>query len=218
MGIFTRIKDIAAADVHRLLDRVEDPVSMARHYIRQLEDQMDNARSALEIQIAAEQHYDVLIARNGQFIDKRVRQAELAVDRNQDEIAAMALQEKLHHSKLQETYLEQREVIRRQTQALRDEIGRLQELHKDLNDKLTFLLARTNAAAALKATAAVSSPGDIGRISRGFERMEQKILRFEAGTKAYGAIGSEASRLSNWSDQHEVQSELEKLKAARRSS
>ncbi|GIO16499.1 hypothetical protein J19TS2_60540 [Cohnella xylanilytica] len=65
MGIFTRIKDIAAADVHRLLDRVEDPVGMAQHYIRQLEDQMDNARSALEIQIAAEQHYDILIARNG---------------------------------------------------------------------------------------------------------------------------------------------------------
>ncbi|GJM79063.1 hypothetical protein HMSSN139_15590 [Paenibacillus sp. HMSSN-139] len=174
MGIFGRMKDMAAADTHHLLDRMEDPVSMAKYYIRQLEDQIDHARQALRNQLAAEQHYDLLIAQTGQLIEKRTRQAGLAVDREQDEIAKLAIQEKLHHDKLRQTYLEQREVIRKQTAALKGEIGRLVELHQELGNKLTFLLARRNAMTALRATSAAVTAGDTGKIVRGFDRMEQR--------------------------------------------
>lgn len=215
MGIFGRMKDIAAADVHRLLDHVEDPVAMAKYYIRQLEEQIDKARSALEVQIAAEQQYDVLIARTAQVVDKRSRQAELAVDRSQDDIAKLAIQEKLHHAKLHQTYVEQRDAIQKQMEALRGEIGRLLDLRRELNDKLTFLVARMNAAAALRATAHAVPSIDTGKIARGFDQVEQKIMRLEAGTAAYPPIGHTTSRLSDWSEQDEVQTELDKLKAAK---
>lgn len=217
MGIFGRMKDIAAADVHRLLDNVEDPVTMAKYYIRQLEDQIDKARSALAVQIAAEQQYDVLIAGTGQVIDKRARQAELAVDRGEEEIARLALQEKLHHVKLHQTYMEQRETIQQQKEALRGEIGRLLDLRRELNDKLTFLIARMNAATALRATARAVPAIDAGKIARGFDQMEQKITRLEAGTLAYRTVDP-SSRLSDWSEQDEVQAELDKLKAAKQTS
>ncbi|WP_410768875.1 PspA/IM30 family protein [Fontibacillus sp. BL9] len=215
MGIFTRIKDIAAADTHRLLDLVEDPVSMAKHYIRQLEEQIDQARLALEKQFAAEQQYDLLVARTGQMIDKRARQAELAVERKEEDIARLAIQEKLSHSKLQQTYLEQREAIRKQTQALREEIGRLMDLHKELSDKLTFLLARSQAAVALRATAATTSPADVSKISRGFDRMEQKIMTLESGVLAYRSTDTRNASPTGWSEQDEVETELAKLKAAK---
>lgn len=214
MGIFGRMKDIAAADVHRLLDNVEDPVAMAKYYIRQLEEQIDKARAALAVQIAAEQQYDVLIAGTGQVIDKRARQAELAVDRGEEEIARLALQEKLHHVKLHQTYMEQRETIQQQMEALRGEIGRLLDLRRELNDKLTFLIARMNAATALRATARAVPAIDAGKIARGFDQMEQKITRLEAGTLAYRTVDP-SSRLSDWSEQDEVQAELDKLKAAK---
>lgn len=31
---------MATADAHNMLDRFEDPISMAKHYIRQLEEQI----------------------------------------------------------------------------------------------------------------------------------------------------------------------------------
>lgn len=215
MGLFSRVKDIAAADMHRVLDSVEDPVSMAKYYIRQLEEQIDTARSALEVQLAAEQKYDLLIARTNQTIDKRSRQAELAVERSQDDIAKLAIQEKLHLEKLNQTYVEQREKIRRQIESLRGEITRLLDLRRELNDKLTFLIARMNAATALRATARTVPAVDAGKIARGFEHLEQKITRLEAGTLAYQATGQAATRLADWSEQDEVQSELDKLKAAK---
>lgn len=218
MGIFGRMKDIAAADTHHLLDRMEDPVSMAQYYIRQLEDQIDHARLALRNQLAAEQHYDLLVAQTGQVIEKRIRQAGLAVDRDQDDIAKLAIQEKLHHEKLQQTYLEQREAVRKQTAALQEEIGRLVELHKDLGNKLTFLLARKNAMTALRATSSAVTAGDTGRIVRGFDRMEQKVMRLEAEVSATRAVDQAGFRLADWSDQDEVETELAKLKAAKQSS
>lgn len=218
MGIFGRMKDMAAADTHHLLDRMEDPVSMAKYYIRQLEDQIDHARQALRNQLAAEQHYDLLIAQTGQLIEKRTRQAGLAVDREQDEIAKLAIQEKLHHEKLQQTYLEQREVIRKQTAALQGEIGRLVELHKELGNKLTFLLARKNAMTALRATSVAVTASDAGKIIRGFDRMEQKVMRLEAEVTSYQAVDQAGLRLADWSEQDDVQAELAKLKAAKQSS
>ncbi|GIP46860.1 MULTISPECIES: PspA/IM30 family protein [Paenibacillus] len=218
MGIFGRMKDMAAADTHHLLDRMEDPVSMAKYYIRQLEDQIDHARLALRNQLAAEQHYDLLVAQTGQVIEKRTRQAGLAVDRDQDDIAKLAIQEKLHQEKLQQTYLEQREVIRKQTAALQGEIGRLVELHKDLSNKLTFLLARKNAMTALRATNASITAGDTGKIIRGFDRMEQKVMRLEAEVSAVRSVDQDGLRLADGSEQDEVQAELAKLKAAKLSS
>lgn len=218
MGIFGRMKDMAAADTHHLLDRMEDPVSMAKYYIRQLEDQIDHARQALRNQLAAEQHYDLQIAQTGQLIEKRTRQAGLAVDREQDEIAKLAIQEKLHHDKLRQTYLEQREVIRKQTAALKGEIGRLVELHQELGNKLTFLLARRNAMTALRATSAAVTAGDTGKIVRGFDRMEQKVMRLEAEVTSYQAVDQAGLRLADWSEQDEVQAELARLKAAKQSS
>ncbi|MEF2965704.1 PspA/IM30 family protein [Paenibacillus sp. M1] len=213
MGIFARMKDIAAADAHRLLDQVEDPVSMAKHYIRQLEEQIDHTRSALKAQIAAKQQYDALVARTGQVIDKRARQAELAVERNRDDIASLAIQEKLHHAKLQQTYMEQREAVQEQAEALGKEMERLRDLHKELSDKLGFLLAHSNAAAALRAAKAYAPSGDAGRISRGFDRMEEKIMRLETGALAYRSPDPVSDRLTGWSEQEEVQAELAKLKA-----
>ncbi|MET3549618.1 phage shock protein A [Paenibacillus favisporus] len=214
MGIFTRIKDIAAADVHRLLDQVEDPVSMAKHYIRQLEDQIDQACGALQTQIAAEQRYDLLLASTAEIVRKRERQAQLAVERNEDDIAAMAIQEKLHHAKLEQTYTEQRETVRKQAESLRGEIQRLQDVHKELTDKLTFLLVRANAVNTMRDTARTAPVSDISKISRGFERMEEKLMLAEAGTLAYQA----ADKLTNWSRQQEVQEELARLKSAKQSS
>ncbi|MDI4644546.1 PspA/IM30 family protein [Cohnella hashimotonis] len=215
MGIFSRMKDIAIADVNRVLDRIEDPISMARHYIRQFEEQIDRARGALATQLAAEQQYDLLVAQTGQLVDKRARQAELAVDRGQDDIAALALQEKLHHGKLLQTYLEQRDVIRNQTANLRREIERLQELHRELNNKLSFLMARANAAAAIRETVKAVPYGDADKISREFGRIEQKVMRWEAGAEAHLSTGRPSVNLAEWSERDEIQSELEKLKAAR---
>ena len=54
MGIFKRVKHMATADMHNFLDKVENPVSMVKQYIRELEEQIGQAQQALAQQYFVE--------------------------------------------------------------------------------------------------------------------------------------------------------------------
>jgi len=72
MGLFKRVKRIAAADAHGFLDRLEDPVAMTKQYIREVEEELEKARDALARQLAAEQNCRLLIVQTKETIAKRV--------------------------------------------------------------------------------------------------------------------------------------------------
>ncbi len=93
------MQNIVTADIHNLLDKAEDPVSMLKLYTRELEEQMAKAQEALANQLFAERKLDALIGETEKTIAKRTRQAELAVDREEDNIAEMALQDRISHEK-----------------------------------------------------------------------------------------------------------------------
>ncbi|XEC93758.1 PspA/IM30 family protein [Paenibacillus tarimensis] len=216
MRIFARMKHIAAADMHSMLDRCEDPVNMAKHYIRQLEEQIDNTKEALTNQLAAEQEYDLLIGQTSQLVAKRSRQAELAIDRDEEGVAELALQDKLYHQKLLQTYEQQRDAIRSQAETMKREMMRLKELHKELQGKLFFLVSRANAARTIKAAAAVVPSYNTDHILRGFARLEGNVRRMEAGAQAHRMASSQPhDDLKLLDQQEEVRAELERLKAER---
>jgi phage shock protein A len=213
MGVLGRFKDIAAADLHHLLDRMEDPVIMCKHYIRELEEQIDQAQSALGEQSAAARHYDQLIARTEQQMSARARQAELAVSRGEERIAEMAIQDKLHCRKLMDVYTEQRGMIRENASLLLVEIDRMTALHRDLSDKLFYLSARANAAHALEQASQAAPVLSVSKITRGFARMEEKVWRLETRLQSRFPAVLESQQLQRHEQQAEVRAELERLQA-----
>lgn len=54
MSIFRRIKNIVTADVHEALNKLENPVSMLKQYIRETEQQVVKAQQALSQQLFLE--------------------------------------------------------------------------------------------------------------------------------------------------------------------
>jgi len=99
MGIFKRVKHVVLADLHDMIDKCEDPIRMTKQYIRELEEQLEQAQQALAQQFVLEQKYERLIADAEEMIAKRARQAKLAVEKNEEPIAKMALQEKVAYEK-----------------------------------------------------------------------------------------------------------------------
>ncbi|MCA0756877.1 PspA/IM30 family protein [Paenibacillus sp. N4] len=216
MGVFRRVKEMAAADVHGLLDRCEDPVNMAKHYLRQIEEHIDKASEALAGQLAAEQEYILLIEHTSQMISKRLRQAELAVDREEERIAEIALSEKLQHERLLHSYRQRLDVIRNQIGTLKQEIVRLKELHRELQGRLYFLASRAKAAKAIEGAAAFPAIRT-EKVIRGFERLEENVRRLEAGAAAkQWAASPQHNELDRIDRNEEIQAELKRLKAARR--
>ncbi|UNK19153.1 PspA/IM30 family protein [Paenibacillus sp. N3/727] len=218
MGIFGRVKEMAAADIHHMLDRMEDPIPMAKQYIRQVEEQLDHTRQALIQQLAAEQNYDVMIARAKEMVGKRLRQAELAVERDEEPIAEIAVQDKLYHERLIQEYEGQREVIRQQADLLRKQMVQLTDMHQDLQNRLFFLVSRIHAAQSMKSASSTLTNLDTDRVTRSFTRVEDKLRYLETGINAreYGSAASDtAGKLDVFETQEAIKAELYRIKEAK---
>lgn len=215
MGILKRIKSITMAEINKVLDQVEDPISMLNQYMREMEEEIAKGQHALAKQIFLEKRQMALIIDTEEVLAKRERQAKLAVTKGEDNIAALALQEKLLQEKKRSLYKEQYEVIKGQTNLLEEKINQLKEQYNELQHKRLLLLSRANVAQSLKQldNAVVSLNTD--NIARGFARAEERIVMMESEIEAntrLSNISPSSSYAIDPSVQEEVQKQLAQLK------
>ncbi len=85
----------------KTLDKLENPVSMLKQYLRETEKQITKAQKALSHQYYLENKYKALISETDALIAKRTRQAELAVSRGEDHMAQLACKKKFQMRKKQ---------------------------------------------------------------------------------------------------------------------
>ncbi|WP_121611232.1 PspA/IM30 family protein [Mesobacillus foraminis] len=212
MSIFKRIRDIATADFHEALDRLEDPVSMLKQHMRELEQQLRKAHGALANQLYIEKKYQSIINETRNLVEKRSRQAELAVEKENDDIARLALEDKLVNEAKLNACREQYQQIKSQTDLLCGQIDKLRAAYEELQTRKLVLISRLNVA---KATA------DIGKAAasfnpeftvQGLNKAEDQALRLEAKAEAsqYGLVKSNSIDHVHLNDQ--VEAELSKMK------
>ncbi|MEH7074283.1 PspA/IM30 family protein [Neobacillus drentensis] len=180
MGIFNRVKTIVKADLNELLDRVEDPISLMNQYMRELDEQVDQAKDALAQQLYLEKRHEQLVAGVAAVVAKRSRQAELAVAKGEDTIARIALQEKLNEEAKLKVYSEQYAAMKQQTSALRDQIDVLLEKYNELANRRLVLLSRAHAAKAQEQLQGAIASFSADQALKGFNRVEDYVQRLEA--------------------------------------
>ncbi|MFE6136295.1 PspA/IM30 family protein [Bacillus sp. NPDC057893] len=216
MGILKRIKNIVVADVHQTLDKVENPVSMLKQYLRETEQQITKAEKALSHQYYLEKKYESLILETDALIAKRTRQAELAVSREEDQMAQLALQEKIVNEKKAELYRQQYEITKEQTATIYEQIDKLQKKYGELQYKELVLVSRLNAAQAIKESNRAIDSFHTESTAKGFARIESYVQKLEAETAAsnyfYNLKSPNQQEVLDQNLQEEVQRELEQLK------
>ncbi|MCM3782659.1 PspA/IM30 family protein [Neobacillus mesonae] len=222
MGIFKRVKNIAVADINNLLDKVEDPISMLKQYIREFEEQIDEAKAALSHQLFVERKYEALISDTESLIIKRSRQAELAVDRNEEHIAELAIQDKLNHQSKLDAYRTQYGEVKRHTAQLLDEIRNLKEVYQELNVRKDFLISRINAAQAVQGIHSTLKSFNPDQVARGFARIEERVWKLEASAGANSKVNQMHNLPLSYGEQETMQArvreELDKLKEQKQGS
>ncbi|WP_216776342.1 PspA/IM30 family protein [Metabacillus halosaccharovorans] len=192
MGIFKRVKTISLANMNHSLDNYEDPIKMAKQYIRDLEFEIEKAQSALANQIYFEQKHEGLMRQVKMTIEDRKRQQQLALDKNKDEMAKLAIQQRLEHEKQLTLLEEQYTVIRNQTGALKDQLAKLKDIHADLQNRKSLLISRANVAGTTNTMNNTLFSTQSESIKNGFTRMEDKVLRLEAQASAHEYFNEKA--------------------------
>jgi phage shock protein A len=211
MGIFKRLKTITMAEINGLLDGIENPIAMLNQYSREMEEEIAKGQKALAQQLFVEKKQEALIAEVKALVDKRIRQAKLALEHGEEQIAKLAVQEKLIQEKQLALYIEQYEAIKAQTQMLSEKLSELKETYNQMQHKKILLVSRANVAQSIKEIQKATVSFQTDTIARGIARAEEKILMMEAEVQA-GSHFAKPVAVTNLIDEEELSKEIEKLK------
>lgn len=184
MALLERVATLIRANLNDLIDKAEDPEKMIKQIILDMENQLLQVKTQVAIALA-DQHLLVKKQKeNEEKAQEWMHKAELAVDKQKDELARDALGRSMSYRQLAESFLEQVEDQKVQADNLKSALQKLEQKLLEAQSKREMLIARHRRVRAMsKATDARIAIGD-GSKAAAFERMKSKVIYSEAVSQA----------------------------------
>lgn len=184
MAVLERVATLVRANLNDLIDRAEDPEKMIKQVILDMENQLLQVKTQVAVAMA-DQH--LLRKKQQEHEDQAaewMKKAELAVDKQQDDLARAALARYQSFTKLAEDYGRQSGDQKLQVDTLRNALEKLDQKLNEARAKSDLLVAQHRRARALdRATQAQLAIGDRSTVAD-FDRLRSKVVRSEAISQA----------------------------------
>lgn len=195
MSIFKRLRDLTMSNINAIIDKAEDPVKMTDQYIRDMQEDLEDAEKAVAAQIAIEKRFKQQYEEQDALVKKREEQAHTAAKAQNVDLARRALEEK----KSAEQKMNEFKAGYEQNKAAADNLrGKLDEMRRQLTEmknKRETLVARYNAAKAQTEINKAMNGFSSDTATAGLKRMEEKMLQAEARAEASNEMSSKGKSL-----------------------
>ncbi len=215
---FRRITEVISANIDDMIDRVEDPDRMIKRIIREMEENVHQAKEGVIDAIAGEKQLALELKHCRERSDKWAGKAERALRAGNEEPARAALARKKEHDRAAGDLDASLETARNVSYKLKAQLRALENKLAETRRKRTSLAARKQAAEARRRMEVSVSRvrGGMNTGSR-FVRMEERVVEMEARVEAMEELNDDSSDLEREIDRLtvdvEVESELEALKS-----
>ena len=211
--VFSRARDIFAANMADLLDRAEDPARMIRMIILEMEETLVDVRATAARSIADIKELRSAVVRLDTLQATWTEKAELALSKDREDLAKAALVERQNAADM--------------AQGLREELGQMEQVLRGyeadiarLQGKLREARARQHAIAARLESAVTRARAREmmhgSRTAEAFSKFEvlERHADFAEGRAEALGIGSLQDEIDELRSSHAIDQELEAMKAA----
>lgn len=214
MGIFSRFTDIVNSNINAILDKAEDPEKMVRLIIQEMEDTLVEVRSTSARLIAEKKDTERQMARFQTEQSEWEKKAELALSKDRDDLARLALVEKRKANDAVTSLASDIERINEHLNKLNEEVGQLQEKLADAKARQKTIIMRQRAVSSRLEVKKRIDSGKIDDAMLRFERYESKIDDLESQVEAYD-MGKKSLRdeFAELEGEDQISDELEAMKA-----
>jgi phage shock protein A len=146
MGIFSRTRDIVAANFADLLDKAEDPAKMIRMIILEMEETLVEVRASAARTIADQKEMRRQITRLDKLQESWVEKAELALSKGREDLAKAALVEKQKAADMGDSLKAEIEVLDEALRASEADIAKLQGKLREARTRQNAIQTRLESA------------------------------------------------------------------------
>ena len=180
MGILQRVIHMTKAAANEMLDKMENPVMMLNHYLRDLDEEIEKAERTLIQQQAQERLLSSKLEELHQQALHYEGKAEQAAADAREAEARAALEAKLLYLEQAEETDRLRSIAKQAAVDLQLRVDSLKEEKTRLQSKRAELIARVQKASAATGGVPTATGWQGSSAVKGFERIEQKVLEWEA--------------------------------------
>ena len=220
MGIFSRTRDIIAANFNDLLDKADDPSKMIRMIILEMEETLVEVRASAARTIADQKEMHRHTVKLDQLQADWADKAQLALSKDREDLARAALVEKKKAADMADQLKTEITVLDDALRAYEVDIEKLQTRLREARSRQTAIAARLESAEnRVKLRTLLASERVDEALSR-FDQLERRVdyaegradaLSLADGSKNPPSLADEIAALAG---QDKIDEELEEMKRA----
>ena len=141
MSLLERVSTLLRANLNDLVEKAEDPERMLKQIVLDMENQLMQVKTQVAIAIADQHLLEKKRAEHEQQAGDWRRKAELAVQKNQDDLARAALERALSHDQLVAGFTSQAEDQKHEADGLRQALHKLEQKLSETRAHSEMLIA-----------------------------------------------------------------------------
>ena len=211
--VFSRARDIFAANMTELLDRSEDPARMIRMIILEMEETLVEVRAAAARQIADIKEMKRAVGRLDEIQANWTAKAELALEKDREDLARAALAERQKAAEMAEGLRSEMDQIEQVLRGYEADLAKLQAKLREARARQNAIAARFESAVSrARANEVMHGSRTLDAFAK-FELLEREADFAEGRAEALG-ITSLEDEIHELQASHAVDRELEEMKAA----
>lgn len=208
MGLFQRISTLFKSEANAAIDKMEDPEKMLNQSIRDMQEQLNQAKAQVAESIAYEKRLKMQYDKAVEKAKEWEGNAMFAVNQGRDDLATQALERQAEAQKEADGFYKQWQQQKAGCDKIKEKLKNMNNKIEEAKRKKSLLIAQAKRAEASKTIHETLNSMNDGAAFSTFDRMAEKVEAMEAQAQASEELAVD------YASGDSLEDELENLKPA----